>query len=200
MVNDVGSGTTTAGGTDCRCTVGLGGHDADQRFDRAVVELCQGPIDRVQLRPGRLVTHLIQRGIPALGVDQSEIRCARPGSGALVLLRDLFERCRAPGRWETVLLADGNVGLGGDPQVLSRAAESISATGRCVVEFEAAVAGCARAGSAGILDNIGPWFRWASVGIDYAASLAEVGLAVIGILPDRRPGCGYLAPELTTPD
>ena len=30
--------------------------------------------------------------------------------------------------------------------------------------------------------SIGPWFRWASVGIDYAAALAEdVGLELMGI-------------------
>ena len=159
----------------------LGGHGADQCFDRAVVELCQGPTIDLGCGPGRLVTHLIQRGIPALGVDQSEtaVRLAR--------------RSGAP-----VLLADGNVGLGGDPwRVLRRAAELISATGRCVVEFEAAVAGVrsswVRLESS---DNIGPWFRWASVGVDYAASLArEVGLAVIGIHPIGDRVVATLAPE-----
>ena len=118
----------------------LGGHGADRCFDRAVVELCQGPTIDLGCGPGRLVTHLIQRGIPALGVDQSEtaVRLARR-SGAPVLLRDLFDPLPGTGRWETVLLADGNVGLGGDPwRVLRRAAELISETGRCVVEFEAA--------------------------------------------------------------
>ena len=65
---------------------GLGGHGADQCFDHAVVELCQGPTIDLGCGPGRLVTHLIQRGIPALGVDQSEtaVRLARR-SGAPVL-------------------------------------------------------------------------------------------------------------------
>jgi len=177
----------------------LGGHGADQCFDHAVVELCQGPTIDLGCGPGRLVTHLIQRGIPALGVDQSEtaVRLARR-SGAPVLLRDLFDPLPGTGRWETVLLADGNVGLGGDPwRVLRRAAELISATGRCVVEFEAAVAGVrsswVRLESS---DNIGPWFRWASVGVDYAASLArEVGLAVIGIHPIGDRVVATLAPE-----
>ena len=81
--------------------------------------------------------------------------------------------------------------------VLRRAAELISETGRCVVEFEAAGAGVrsswVRLESS---DNIGPWFRWASVGIDYAASLArEVGLAVIGIHPIGDRVVATLAPE-----
>ena len=110
----------------------------------------------------------------------------------------LFDPLPGTGRWETVLLADGNVGLGGDPwRVLRRAAELISETGRCVVEFEAAGAGVrsswVRLESS---DNIGPWFRWASVGIDYAASLArEVGLAVIGIHPIGDRVVATLAPE-----
>lgn len=177
----------------------LGGHGADRCFDHAIVDLCDGPTIDLGCGPGRLVAHLVQRGIPALGVDQSEtaVRLARR-SGAPVLQRDLFEPLPGTGRWGTVLLADGNVGLGGDPwRVLRRAAELICATGRCVVEFEAAVAGVrsswVRLESS---DNVGPWFRWASVGIDYAASLAgHVGLAVIGIHPIGDRVVATLAPE-----
>jgi SAM-dependent methyltransferase len=165
----------------------LGGHGSDQHFDRAVVDLCEGPTIDLGCGPGRLVTHLVQRGIPALGVDQSEtaVRLARR-NGAPVLLRDLFDPLPGTGRWETVLLADGNVGLGGDPwRVLRRAAELLSATGRCVAEFETGLVGVrsswVRLESS---HSIGPWFRWASVGVDYAAALAEeVGLALLKIHP-----------------
>ena len=57
--------------------------------------------------------------------------------------------CPATGRWQTVLLADGNVGLGGDPRrVLRRAAELLRRGGRCIAEFDpwpprvSAPAGC----------------------------------------------------------
>src|SRR6202165_2448894 len=94
----------------------LGGHNADQQFDRTVVGLCDGPTIDLGCGPGRLVAHLIQRGVPALGVDQSAtaVGLARR-SGAPALRRDVFERLPGTGRWQTVLLADGNVGLGGGP-------------------------------------------------------------------------------------
>ena len=163
----------------------LGG--CDTAFDTAVVDLCDGPTIDLGCGPGRLVAHLVRRGIPALGVDQSAtaVRLARR-SGAPALVRDVFEPLPATGRWQTVLLADGNVGLSGDPRrVLRRAAELMSRGGRCVVEFDPAVDGVrtnwVRLESS---RSIGPWFRWAAVGIDCAAALAdEVGLALASIHP-----------------
>jgi hypothetical protein len=134
-----------------------------------------------------LVTELVRRGVPALGVDQSEtaVRIARR-NGAPVLRRDVFEPLPGTGRWQTVLLADGNVGLGGDPlRVLRRSAELLKRGGHCVVEFESVVTGI-RTGWVRLESSrtIGPWFRWASVGIDCAAELAdEAGLTLTGIHP-----------------
>jgi SAM-dependent methyltransferase len=165
----------------------LGGHNGDQQFDRTVVGLCDGPTIDLGCGPGRLVAHLIARGVPALGVDQSAtaVGLARR-SGAPALRRDVFESLPGTGRWQTVLLADGNVGLGGDPRrILRRAAELLRRGGRCIAEFDSAAKGITvgwvRLES---VRAIGPWFRWASVGIDCAADLAEeVGLTVTGIHP-----------------
>ena len=165
----------------------LGGSGGDTAFDSAVVSLCDGPTIDLGCGPGRLVAHLIRRGIPALGVDQSETAVAMARrSGAPALRRDVFEPLPGTGRWQTVVLADGNVGLGGDPwRVLRRSAELLRHGGRCVVEFESATKGLdvgwVRLES---IRTIGPWFRWASVGIDCATVLAEaVGLAVTGVHP-----------------
>ncbi|GAY14605.1 class I SAM-dependent methyltransferase [Mycobacterium sp. shizuoka-1] len=165
----------------------LGGRGADAAFDAAVVALCDGPTIDLGCGPGRLVAHLIQRGIPALGVDQSAtaVRLARR-SGAPALLRDVFEPLPGTGRWQTVLLADGNVGLAGDPRrVLRRAGELLRSGGRCVAEFDPATAGVrARWVRLESSNSIGPWFKWASVGVDCAAALAEeVGLALAGFHP-----------------
>ena len=88
------------------------------------------------------------------------------------------------GCWQTVLLIDGNVGLGGDPQrILGRAAELLACGGRCVAEFDAEGIGL-RAGWITLESarQVGPWFRWASVGLDSAAMLArEVGLRMTGV-------------------
>lgn len=153
----------------------LGGRHADARFDTAVLELCHGPTIDLGCGPGRLVAELIRRGIPALGVDQSAaaVRLARR-SGAPALCRDVFGPLPAVGRWRTVLLADGNIGLGGDPlRVLRRATDLLGRGGQCIAEFDVMAKGVrhgwVRLESA---RAIGPWFRWASVGIDCAAELA----------------------------
>lgn len=160
----------------------IGGQHAHARFDSLVVELCSGPTIDLGCGPGRFVTHLLQRGIPALGVDLSPtaIGLARR-SGAPALQRDMFTQLPGTGRWHTVLLADGNVGLGGDPwRVLRRAAELLRRGGRCVTEFSRESTGVradwVRLESRG---TVGPWFRWATVGVDCAADLADdVGLAL----------------------
>ena len=137
----------------------LGGRHADARFDRAVLELCNGPTIDLGCGPGRLVAELVRRGSPALGVDQSAtaVGLARR-SGAPALRRDVFEPLPGTGRWQTVLLADGNVGLGGDPlRVLRRAAELLRRGGRCVAEFDAAVRGIRhRLGAARVVANDRP--------------------------------------------
>ena len=165
---------------------------ADEAFDDAVTRMCAGPTIELGCGPGRLVARLIRRGIPALGIDRSAtaIRLAGFG-GAPALLGDVFEpslasgRCPQPGvgRWRTVLLVDGNVGLGGAPRrILARAAELLGRGGRCVVEFETEAIGIrarwVRLESAG---EVGPWFRWASVGADSAGTLAaQAGLTLTG--------------------
>jgi SAM-dependent methyltransferase len=160
----------------------LGGRHADARFDSAVVQLCNGPTLDLGCGPGRLVVELIRRGIPALGVDQSAtaVGLARR-SGAPALCRDVFAPLPAAGRWRTVLLADGNVGLGGDPlRMLRRAAELLGSGGHCVAEFDAVATGIRNSWVR--LESsraIGPWFRWASVGIDCAAELAEEASLVL---------------------
>lgn len=160
----------------------LGGSGADIEFDEALVDMCDGPTIDLGCGPGRLVAHLVNRGVPALGVDLSEtaVELAR-NSGAPALHRDVFAELPAMGRWQTVLLADGNVGLGGDPRrILQRAGELLRQGGRCLAEFDSATKGIdvswVRLESS---KTIGPWFRWAVVGIDSVPELAaDVGLVV----------------------
>lgn len=165
----------------------LGGRHADKDFDSTLVSMCLGPTIDLGCGPGRLVADLVKRGIPALGIDQSAtaVGLARR-SGAPALQRDVFEPLPGTGRWQTVLLADGNVGLGGDPvRLLRRATELLQRGGRCLAEFDANTKGL-QSGMVRLESSstIGPWFRWASVGIDCAAALAEeAGLTLTGIHP-----------------
>ena len=170
----------------------LGRRRSDRGFDSAIVGLCHGPTIDLGCGPGRLVVNLIARGVPALGVDQSAtaVELARR-SGAPALRRDLFGPLPGAGRWSTVLLADGNVGIGGDPRrVLRRAGELLHSGGRCVAEFEGESQGIvARWVRLESSKTIGPWFRWATVGIEGARQLADqVGLTVTAVheIGDRR--------------
>jgi SAM-dependent methyltransferase len=165
-----------------RCPDGPVGDGSDEAFDEAVTQMCSGPTIELGCGPGRLVARLVARGVPALGIDRSAtaIRLAGRG-GAPALLGDVFEPLPWTGSWQTVLLVDGNVGLGGDPRrILGRAVELLARGGRCVAEFDAEAVGVrqrwVRLESG---REIGPWFRWASVGADSAAALAaQVGLTL----------------------
>jgi SAM-dependent methyltransferase len=169
-----------------RCRLDGGSADAlDEDFDEAVTRMCNGPTIELGCGPARLIARLYDRGIPALGIDRSAaaIRLAGRG-GAPALLSDVFEPLPWMGRWQTVLLVDGNVGLGGDPgRILGRAAELLRCGGRCVAEFESDAIGIrARWVRLESACDVGPWFRWASVGVDSAATLAaQVGLTLTSI-------------------
>jgi SAM-dependent methyltransferase len=159
----------------------------DEVFDEAVTQMCTAPTIELGCGPGRLVARLIQRGIPALGIDRSAtaIRLAGRG-GAPALLGDVFEPLPGMGIWRTVLLVDGNVGLGGEPRrILGRAAELLGPGGRCVAEFDPEAIGiCVRRVRLESAGDVGPWFRWASVGVDSAATLAaQVGLTLTSVRP-----------------
>src|ERR1700743_1052639 len=82
--------------------------------DTSIVDRCSGPTLDVGSGPGRLTVALAERGIPALGIDVTPqaVRVARE-SGALTLVRDVFDQVPGTGRWTTVVLADGNIGIGG---------------------------------------------------------------------------------------
>lgn len=172
-------------GTRCRSDATAGSDDTDEVFDEAVTQMCTGPTIELGCGPGRLVARLFRRGIPALGIDRSAVAIRLAGrGGAPVLLGDVFEPLPAMGLWQTVLLVDGNVGLGGDPRrILARAAELLARGGRCVAEFDVEAIGI-RAGWVRLetASDVGPWFRWATVGVDSAASLAaQVGLTLSNV-------------------
>ena len=106
--------------------------------DASLVERCQGPTLDVGAGPGRLTVALAERGIPALGIDVTPdaVRQTR-SAGALALMRDVFGRIPGAGRWRTVLLADGAIGIGGDPAaLLRRISDLLAPQGRALVELQ----------------------------------------------------------------
>ncbi|MEP9364708.1 methyltransferase domain-containing protein [Nocardioides sp. CN2-186] len=102
-----------------------------------VLALCVGPTLDVGCGPGRLTAALAERGHVALGIDVvgSAVGQTRQ-RGASALRRDVFDEVPGEGRWQTALLADGNVGIGGDPvALLQRLREVLDPRGRVVVEL-----------------------------------------------------------------
>jgi SAM-dependent methyltransferase len=141
----------------------------------AVLRAVSGPVLDVGCGPGRLVAALAEMGTPALGVDASPaaVDSARR-LGAPVLQRSVFEALPCEGRWATVLLFDGNVGIGGDPvELLRRLGALLAHSGQAVVEVDApgtvTVSADARIERD---DEISDWFPWASVGADRLDELA----------------------------
>jgi SAM-dependent methyltransferase len=106
--------------------------------DEELLGHCRGPVLDVGCGPGRLTVALTERGIPALGVDISPAAVARVRqAGAPALHRSVFDPLPGQGRWATVLLADGNIGIGGRPaRLLHRCAQLLAPDGQLLIEAE----------------------------------------------------------------
>lgn len=149
--------------------------------DEQLLRHCTGPVLDLGCGPGRLVAALGRRGIVALGVDNSPVAVQlTTARGGIALCRDVFERLPAEGRWREVLLADGNIGIGGDPVVLLRRIRRLLLPGgRALVEVEPPGTGLRREW----VRLAGAAFPWAWVGADAIGLLAVV--------------CGFRVVELT---
>ncbi|HET6856351.1 MAG TPA: methyltransferase domain-containing protein [Streptomyces sp.] len=89
--------------------------------DQEVLGRCEGAVLDVGCGPGRLVVGLVSRGRPVLGIDVSQAAVAHTARlGGRALTRSVFEPLPGEGRWDTALLLDGNLGIGGDPPALLR--------------------------------------------------------------------------------
>jgi SAM-dependent methyltransferase len=150
--------------------------------DEVLVNACQGPTLDVGCGPGRLTAALTAHGVIVLGVDTSAVavRLTR-ARGALALRRDVFGELPREGRWQHVLLADGNIGIGGDPVVLLRRVhELLRPGGSALVEIEPPGNGLRR-GQVRVRtrERRGRWFDWAWLGTDRLGFVAAAsGFAV----------------------
>ncbi|RAS71159.1 methyltransferase family protein [Lentzea atacamensis] len=137
--------------------------DADEG-DEILLDACTGPTLDVGCGPGRLVAALLARNVQALGIDVSPVAIRRTTErGGVAIRRDVFDLLPGEGRWHHLLLADGNIGIGGNPAaLLRRARQLLRPSGTVVVEVEQPGSGLtigqARVRTGGTL---GKWFPWA---------------------------------------
>ncbi|WP_327071153.1 class I SAM-dependent methyltransferase [Kitasatospora sp. NBC_01250] len=153
---------------------------ADHSLLRRCARLA-APVLDLGCGPGRLVAALLALGVPALGVDLTGAAVERTrGLGAAAICRSVFDRLPAEGRWGAALLADGNLGIGGDPDaLLRRGAELIAPGGLLLVEVEPReIDERVEVRVEGPDGRVGPPFAWARLGADAAARRARpAGLA-----------------------
>ncbi|CAM4220068.1 methyltransferase domain-containing protein [Kibdelosporangium persicum] len=139
---------------------------ATQPSDEMLLAHCAGPTLDVGCGPGRLASALTSRGVPVLGVDVSPVAVRLTlARGAIALRRNVFDPLPGEGRWHSVLLADGNIGIGGDPvRLLNRIRRLLSRDGKVFVEIDPPGTGLRRQQVR--VNGSGTWLPWAWLGAD----------------------------------
>lgn len=189
VLRQAAAGRTTP--IDLRSPTGqtLARMDAAQWFgdprpgDETVLEACEGATLDVGCGPGRLVSALALRGVPALGIDISaEAIMHAHQRGAAARLCDVFNDVPDTGWWAHILLIDGNIGIGGAPVILLRQCTKLLRTnGTLIAELGAPGSRTWRRRVRLHHNGIStPPFPWAGVAVDDLTPLAaNAGLAVI---------------------
>lgn len=164
-------------------------HAPPAEEERAVLQRAVGNILDVGCGPGRHVLALQGAGRTALGIDVSPAAVATARRrGARVTQVSVFGLVPHLGTWDTALLLDGNIGIGGHPHLLLRRLASVLRPGgHVLVELD----GSQRRGSRNRVrvEHAGrrtPWFAWATVVVSDVGELAQA--------------CGYHIAELWQAD
>jgi SAM-dependent methyltransferase len=149
--------------------------------EEAVLRRARGPVLDVGCGAGRHVLALQRRGVEVVGLDASPdaVGLAR-ARGARVVHGSVFEH--VDGSFATLLLLDGNVGIGGDPvALLRRSRELLEPGGGVLAEVGEPMAGsCRLALRLRLAHQVSHPFAWAVVGASDAEGLARAtGFAVV---------------------
>jgi SAM-dependent methyltransferase len=166
--------------------------------DETMLAAAPGPVLDVGCGPGRLTAALHSRGVDVLGLEiLPRVPVLARRAGAPLLLGDVFGPVPREGQWRTVLLADGNVGIGGDPvRLLRRVRALLTPAGRVVCELhpdgDGAASGPVRLEGLGAASS---WFPWTVLGPHGVASAA----AAAGLLVERTWADGTRAFAVLAP-
>jgi SAM-dependent methyltransferase len=110
---------------------------AADRVDIALLGSVRGPVLDVGCGPARMVRAARAMQLEVLGLDVSPTAVELGREAGLPMHEgSVFDSIPGEGDWHTVLLVDGNVGIGGDvSRLLARCAQLISFDGEVVVEL-----------------------------------------------------------------
>ncbi len=150
--------------------------------DETMLRRTHGPVLDVGCGPGRLTAALHARGVDVLGVELlPEVPVLARQAGAPLHVGDVFGPLPDTAGWRTVLLADGNVGIGGDvARMLRRVRALLEPGGRVLCELHPD--GDHTAPGPVRLEDLGTtsaWFPWALLGPAGVSAAADTaGLAV----------------------
>ncbi|MBG6238744.1 SAM-dependent methyltransferase [Mycetocola sp. CAN_C7] len=165
--------------------------------DLSVLETMSGPWLDIGCGPGRMVRAAMDRGVDAMGIDVSETAVAMANRAGLnVIHGSVFDPLPSEGLWRGALLADGNIGIGGDVSaMLRRCRELLADDGVLVVEVHSDPE-MDRVYSARLLDTDGgrsASFPWAEIGLNRLIDHAtDAGLSVCQVWErDGRVFCRF---------
>jgi SAM-dependent methyltransferase len=144
--------------------------------DWSMLDRCASATLDVGCGPGRLTAALHRTGSITLGVDicPEAVRQARR-RGAPAIRANVFTPLPREGRWTSILLADGNIGIGGDPhRLLRRCAALVHRHGTILAELHPPDT---QTWSGSVLlrhgDQVSRPFPWAAVAASDVADLAD---------------------------
>jgi SAM-dependent methyltransferase len=151
--------------------------------DHSLLEGAVGPVLDIGCGPGRMVRAAMDRGLFAIGVDVSPTAVGIAlAAGLTVLNQSVFEQIPLEGAWGTLLLVDGNIGIGGDPEtLLRRCVAMLGRDGELIVEVsgdpahETSYEGTVE-DSHGRRSNS---FPWAEIGVDALRVRADAAGLVV---------------------
>lgn len=183
--------------------------DADES-DHAVLDRCHGATIDVGCGPGRMTLALAARGSTALGFDIEPLAVTLAlDRGAEAVVADVFGAgIPGAGRWDSALLADGNIGIGGDPvRLLRRVHQLVRGYGRIIVDLaEPGTGMTVHVLRLRVDDSYSVPFRWAFLAPEALPEVVEAaGLKVHAVhehdgrwfadLRKNRPGMAMRSPS-----
>ncbi len=104
--------------------------------DHRLLDRARGPVIDIGCGPGRHVEALTMRSTEALGIDLSpDFVALAQARDRRVLLRSVFDPLPREASWQSALLLDGSIGIGGNPSaLLRRVCDLLVSGGRALIE------------------------------------------------------------------